>query len=498
MMRKFFAFILVFALVMSFGTAHATVTTITYTIDRVYNGNASYSYYLKGSDGTSNLIHNSGDSAHSEVTIEMGDDVTFKVAAAMIGYDYSNYSEEVSGFRYFFNFNGGTSGSYNFTFTSKSRYVSHVEIIGYGYENGVNVKTTMETHNEAKICTMQWVSEGGTTRENCPGMFIVTYSDSPAYKITYNLNGGTNSVSNPYAYEPGTAITLAEPTRTFYYFIGWYDYDYGDNVDLINYPSIYPSIKEISAGQTGEKTLYAKWIPERFTIFYELNGGTDSSSLNKLSYTVETKPFELHAPTRGGYQFMGWYKNENFSGSKITEIRPLSILRDITLYAKWQYLHENPDGSIYNPYKITSEADLIALRNLVNGIGQSADKRVGLYYQQTADIVINETNWTPIGTSDNYFSGNYDGGGFTISGINIDSTNDYQGLFGSVRGTKNEHYGLIQNIVLDNSSIKGGANTGGIVGRLGGRTYQELPRPKQCNGNRYKRQGQCRRHSGTF
>ena len=84
MMRKFFAFILVFALVMSFGTAHATVTTVTYTIDEVYNGNASYSYYLKGSDGTSNLIHNSGDSAHSEVTIEMGDDVTFKVAAAMI------------------------------------------------------------------------------------------------------------------------------------------------------------------------------------------------------------------------------------------------------------------------------------------------------------------------------------------------------------------------------------------------------------------------------
>ena len=349
--KRVFLFILLFALVIclaSFGTAHATVTTVTYTIDRVDNGGSSYSYYLKGSDGTRKLIYNGENGAHpKEVTIEMGDDVTFKVAAAMIGYGYSEYSEEVSGFRYFFNFNGGTSGSYNFTFTSKSRYVSHVEIIGYGYENGVNVKTTMETHNEAKTCTMQWVSEGGTTREDGPGMFIVTYSDSPAYKITYNLNGGTNSVSNPYAYEPGTAITLAEPTRTFYYFIGWYDYDYGDDVDLINNPSIYPSIKEISAGQTGEKTLYAKWIPKRFTIFYELNGGTYSSYLNMLSYTVETKPFELHAPTRDGYQFMGWYKNEDFSGPKITKIRPLSILRDITLYAKWQNLNENPDGSIY-------------------------------------------------------------------------------------------------------------------------------------------------------
>ena len=103
----------------------------------------------------------------------------------------------------------------------------------------------------------------------------------------------------------------------------------------------------------------------------------------------------------------------------------------------------------------------------MNGIGQTTDKRGGLYYQQTADIVITETNWTPIGTKDNHFSGNYDGGDFTISGVNISTDADYQGLFGHVIGTTNEQREFIQNIVLASSDIKGSNYTGGIVGFLG-------------------------------
>ena len=135
--HRFSALVLAFVMCLaSFGMAHAAVTTVTYTIDReIVNNGSAFAFYLKGSDGTRELIYDGGAGAHpQEVTIEMGDDVTFKAAAGMITSSYSDYSEEVSGFRYFFNFNGGTSGSYNFTFTSKSHYVSHIDIIGYGYE----------------------------------------------------------------------------------------------------------------------------------------------------------------------------------------------------------------------------------------------------------------------------------------------------------------------------------------------------------------------------
>lgn len=140
----------------------------------------------------------------------------------------------------------------------------------------------METHNEAKTCTMQWVSEVGTTHKGYPEMFIVTYSDSPAYTITYNLNGGTNSVSNPYGYKPGTAVTLADPTRTFYEFGGWYDSENLRDSPITG--SSLPNTK-ISAGQTGEKTLYARWTPHKFTITYVLNNDTNPSSIEAV-YTV--------------------------------------------------------------------------------------------------------------------------------------------------------------------------------------------------------------------
>jgi hypothetical protein len=98
----------------------------------------------------------------------------------------------------------------------------------------------------------------------------------------------------------------------------------------------------------------------------------------------------------------------------------------------------------------------------VNG----GDKCAEVYYQQTCDITITGGDWTPIGNGDNYFAGIYDGGNYTISGIRISSTSDYQGLFGKVLGTTNQHRGYIQNIILENSTIAGKEYIGGIVGRL--------------------------------
>ena len=67
--------------------------------------------------------------------------------------------------------------------------------------------------------------------------------------ITYNLNEGTNSPSNPAKYTEGEAMKLAEPTRDGYVFDGWYT-----NAEFTGDP-----VTEISATQTGAVTLYAKW-----------------------------------------------------------------------------------------------------------------------------------------------------------------------------------------------------------------------------------------------
>jgi hypothetical protein len=74
-----------------------------------------------------------------------------------------------------------------------------------------------------------------------------------------------------------------------------------------------------------------------------------------------------------------------------------------------------------------------------------------------------ESNWTPIGTNDHYYSrytGTFDGGGHTITGLTINqSGTDYVGLFGCIGGR-----GTVKNLTLENVNITGHDNVGGVVG----------------------------------
>ena len=79
--------------------------------------------------------------------------------------------------------------------------------------------------------------------------------------------------------------------------------------------------------------LIAKWTANGYTIKYELNGGTNDQS-NSSNYNVESGEITLAAATKTGYTFGGWYKDENFSGEKITQIAKGST-GNLTLYAQW-------------------------------------------------------------------------------------------------------------------------------------------------------------------
>lgn len=100
-----------------------------------------------------------------------------------------------------------------------------------------------------------------------------------------------------------------------------------------------------------------------------------------------------------------------------------------------------------------------------------------------ADIYLNDdgnyTNvWTPIGNENNPFNGSFDGNGFTIHGVYINSSDNFVGLFGNVvvsytpseDASSGSDYVLqntainISNIKVVSSKITGNQNVGGIVG----------------------------------
>jgi hypothetical protein len=70
------------------------------------------------------------------------------------------------------------------------------------------------------------------------------------------------------------------------------------------------------------------------------------------------------------------------------------------------------------------------------------------------------SNWTAIGAYP-YFTGSYDGGGYTISNLTINRpSNNYQGLFGNI----NNYPNAIKNVGIVNCDIKGKDCVGGVVG----------------------------------
>jgi hypothetical protein len=117
------------------------------------------------------------------------------------------------------------------------------------------------------------------------------------------------------------------------------------------------------------------------------------------------------------------------------------------------------DGTSGNPFQIANAAQLIRLSST------TADWN-SKHFVQTADIDLNECEWSPIGTDANLFTGSYNGSGFTIQGFKINTidANNYNsnnvGFFGSISG------GTIQNFVLDGSIRSNGAQVGSIAGKV--------------------------------
>lgn len=108
---------------------------------------------------------------------------------------------------------------------------------------------------------------------------------------------------------------------------------------------------------------------------------------------------------------------------------------------------------------ISSGAELQKLAELTN-LGNDTTGRT---FKLTADIDMAEegiTNFTPIGSKDYFigFKGSFDGQGYTISNLTVDSNKDYSGLFGYVEDA------TISNLTLDNANIKGNKYVGGVVG----------------------------------
>ena len=94
---------------------------------------------------------------------------------------------------------------------------------------------------------------------------------------------------------------------------------------------------------------------------------------------------------------------------------------------------------------------------------EAAQKDRSINCTLTADIDLTGKGWTPIGTSfKNSYTGTFDGGGHTITGLTVTTNDKYAGLFGYIGNA-----GTVKNVVMEGvliTSNNGSSQAGGVAG----------------------------------
>ena len=112
-------------------------------------------------------------------------------------------------------------------------------------------------------------------------------------------------------------------------------------------------------------------------------------------------------------------------------------------------------------YNVTSADGLMNIAKLVNG--GKTDINITL----DTDIDLTGKDWTPIGTDfHNSYTGTFDGGGHTITGLTFTTNDENAGLFGYLNRA-----GTVKNVVMEGVQITSNQIYGGSIGGVAGYSW---------------------------
>ncbi len=204
--------------------------------------------------------------------------------------------------------------------------------------------------------------------------------DLITYNITYNLNGGTGATNTTYNVTSNDITLPTTPTKTGYTFVGWYD-----NEGCTGEP-----IATITQGSTGNKTFYAKWLANKYTVKFHENGGKGEMADQGYIYDAE-QALTGNAFTLENALFVGWATSEeNAKNGEVAytngqSVSNLTTTKDgvVNLYAVWATIEITKHDEYISPNDHLKLS--FTYSNIPNGYYYRVKVNTG-YYQNSSQV----------------------------------------------------------------------------------------------------------------
>lgn len=165
-------------------------------------------------------------------------------------------------------------------------------------------------------------ASGGSYTANS-GTTLYAKWKANTYSVSYNANGGSGAPgAQTKTYSVDLTLSTTKPTRTGYTFSTWNTAAAGNGTN-------YSSGGKYTANAA--VTLYAKWVANSYTVTFDANGGSSTTTKAETYNANYALPSN---PTRTGYDFAGWFTAAS-GGSQVTTSTKVTTASNHTLYAHW-------------------------------------------------------------------------------------------------------------------------------------------------------------------
>jgi uncharacterized repeat protein (TIGR02543 family) len=159
------------------------------------------------------------------------------------------------------------------------------------------------------------------------------------YTVTFNSNGGSSVPSQGCLYLD-TVSKPTDPTKTGNTFAGWFEDAGCTDPWYFNRDRV-----------TQNMTLFAKWTSNQYTVVFDSQGG---SHVSPETVTHGNKAVRPANPTKTGYTFTGWFKDQKCTESWVFESDRVNS--NVVLYAGWTVTYHTVTFNVNGGSAVTPQS----------------------------------------------------------------------------------------------------------------------------------------------